>query len=85
LEVRHPPEGLLDHLFLTNGVLDCHRIPQSNGVLHLELTLSNRETVLPQILQLIVQGGGEVCDCRLTEVPLEEIFVRAVKTEGGIT
>lgn len=85
LEIRYPPDGLIDRLLLTNGVLDYHRTPQSNGVLHLELTLSNRETVLPQVLQLIVQGGGEVCDCRLTEVPLEEIFVHAVKGEevGG--
>ena len=79
LEVRYPPEGLINRLFLTDGVIDCHRAPQINGVLHLELTFLNRAAVLPQVLRLIVQGGGEVCDCRLTEVPLEEIFVHAVK------
>jgi ABC-2 type transport system ATP-binding protein len=85
LEVRYPPENLIDHLFLTDGVLDCRREPQSNGVLHLQLTLSNRPAVLPQVLQLIVHGGGEVCNCRLTELPLEEIFVSAVRAreKGG--
>ena len=78
LEVRHPPEGLVNRLFLTDGVLDCHKAPQNNGVLHLQLTLSDRAAVLPQVLQLIVQGGGEVCNCRLADVPLEEIFVHAV-------
>jgi len=86
LEVRRPPEGLINRLSLTKGVLDCHRAPQSNGALHLQLTFLNRAAVLPQVLQLIVHGGGEVCDCRLTEVPLEEIFVHAVKgvEEGDI-
>ena len=85
LEVRRPPEGLINRLSLTDGVLECHRAPQSNGALHLQLTFLNRAVVLPQVLQLIVQGGGEVCDCRLAEVPLEEIFVHAVKggEEGG--
>jgi ABC-2 type transport system ATP-binding protein len=85
LEVRCPPEDIINRLSITEGVLDCHRAPQTNGVLHLQLTLLNRAAVLPQVLQLIVQGGGEVCDCRLEEVPLEEIFVHAVKggEEGG--
>ncbi len=83
LEVRHLPENLIDRLSLTAGVLDCRRASQSNGVLHLELTLVNRAAALPEVLQLIVQGGGEVCDCRLTELPLEEIFVNTVKAEAG--
>ena len=85
LEVRCPPKDIINRLSITEGVLDCHRAPQTNGVLHLQLTLLNRAAVLPQVLQLIVQGGGEVCDCRLEEVPLEEIFVHAVKggEEGG--
>ncbi|MFC2071725.1 ATP-binding cassette domain-containing protein [Chloroflexota bacterium] len=83
LEVRYPPENLIEHLSLTDGVLDCHRVLQTNGVLHLELALLNRAVALPQVLQLIVRGGGEVCDCRLTEPPLEEIFAHAVKAGVG--
>jgi len=44
LEVRYPPEGLINRLSLTDGVLECHRAPQSNGALHLQLTFLNRAT-----------------------------------------
>lgn len=81
LEVKNPPEGLIDRLLETHGVLQCQRVGQRNGTLGLELMLSDRAAALPAVLRLIIQGGGEVCNCSLKEIPLEEIFMRAL--EGG--
>jgi ABC-2 type transport system ATP-binding protein len=78
LEVRNAPENLADYIFFIDGVLDCRRTSQSNGVLHLQVTLSNQPEVLSHVLKRIVTCGGEVYDCRLTELPLEEIFEHAI-------
>jgi hypothetical protein len=44
--------------------------------------LSNRLAVLPKIMQVMVSGGVEVCDCQVAALPLEEIFVHALNSEG---
>lgn len=81
LQVRHLSEAILPRLCLIDGLLDCCVTAKQDGVSILELKISNRSTVLPQVLQLIINSGAEVCDCQLKELPLEEIFVHAVR--GG--
>ena len=76
-------EAILPRLSSIDGVLDCRITAQQDGVSSLEFKMSSRATVLPQVFQLIVQSGGEVCDCHLKELPLEEIFVHALR-KGGI-
>ncbi len=79
LEVRHFPEVILPQICLIDGVLDCCITAQHDGVSSLELKMSNRSVVLPRVFQLIVHSGGEVCDCQLKELPLEEIFVHVLQ------
>ena len=54
-----------------------------DGVAELELMISERSSVLPHVLRIIVDSNIEVCDCRLGELPLEEIFVHALKDDVG--
>jgi hypothetical protein len=43
--------------------------------------ISKRASVLPLILEVMVNSGAEVCDCHLEELPLEEIFVNALRDD----
>jgi len=79
LQVRHLSEVILTQLKLIEGVHDCSITNQNNGLSGLELRISNRSTVLPQVLQLMVQSGVEVCDCQIKELPLDEIFAQALQ------
>ena len=78
LEVGNAGENLINQLSKIEGVLDCSRTPNSNGILHIQLTLSSRQEVLPRLIKQIVLNGGEVYDCRMKKLPLEEIFVNAI-------
>jgi hypothetical protein len=64
------------------GVLDCRLTKDNDDNTTLEITMINRSRVLPQLLQIIVGGGAEVCNCQLQELPLEEIFTYALKREA---
>ena len=79
LRVRYFSENILPQLQLIDGVFDCQIAGQNNGVMRLELKISDRSLVLPQVLQTVVHSGAEVCDCQLRELPLEEIFVHALQ------
>jgi ABC-2 type transport system ATP-binding protein len=91
LEVKGLSPALLEQLRLVDGVMDCEKTAQEDGISHLRLMLLDRSTALPEVLQRIVFLGGEVCNCRLSDLPLEDIFVSAVgeapgsqvKTEDG--
>jgi ABC-2 type transport system ATP-binding protein len=83
LQVRHFSEAILPSLRLISGVHECHISNQHDGACSLKLGISNREAVLPQVLQIMVHHGVEVCDCQIKELPLDEIFVHAL--HGGST
>jgi ABC-2 type transport system ATP-binding protein len=78
LQVRHFSEALLPRLRVIVGVHDCYITNQNDGACSLKLGISNRETVLPQVLQIMVRHGVEVCDCQIKELPLDEIFIHAL-------
>jgi ABC-2 type transport system ATP-binding protein len=82
LEVRRFSEAILPQLRHIDGVLDCRITGQYDGVANLELMISKRSVVLPRILQVVVNGGAEVCDCQIGELPLDEIFIHALQTES---
>jgi ABC-2 type transport system ATP-binding protein len=82
LQVRHFSETILSNLISIDGVLDSRITNQHDGVATLELMISNRSAVLPQILEIVVNSGAEVCDCQLGELPLEEIFIHALHTDS---
>jgi ABC-2 type transport system ATP-binding protein len=85
LEVRHLPEDTLAEMERIEGVLGCQVTAGENGLTSLVLQIVNREKVLPFLLERIVGGGGEVCNCQLKESPLEDIFTYALshKKEEG--
>lgn len=82
LQVRHMSETILSQLCLIDGVLDCHITDKYDSVANLELMISQRSAVLPQVLQIMVNGGVEIRDCQLEELPLDEIYVQALR--GGV-
>jgi ABC-2 type transport system ATP-binding protein len=80
LQVKHLHEAALPQLKQIDGVLDCQITGNGGQVSILELKLSNHSAVLPQLLQTIISGGAEVCNCQVKELPLEEIFAHALST-----
>jgi ABC-2 type transport system ATP-binding protein len=83
LQVKHFSEGILPNLRLIDGVQECHVTGQHDGVCSLKLRISNREAVLPRVLAIMVNSGVEVCNCQLRELPIDEIFIHALR--GGST
>jgi ABC-2 type transport system ATP-binding protein len=79
LQVRHFSEAILPRLRLISGVQECHITNQHDGVRNLEIRISSRSAVLPQVLKIMVLHGVEVCDCQIKELPLDEIFVHALR------
>jgi ABC-2 type transport system ATP-binding protein len=82
LQVRHLSETILPQLRLIEGVSDCQITGQYDGISTIEIKIVNRSMVLPQILNIIVYGGAEVCNCHLKELPLDEIFAQALHSSG---
>jgi len=82
LKVRNFSETTSSDLSRIEGVLDCNITGQHDGIANLELMITKRSLVLPQILEVMVNSGAEVCDCQLGELPLEDIFVHALREDG---
>jgi ABC-2 type transport system ATP-binding protein len=81
LQVRNFSESIIPRLNDIEGVLECRITGRHDGMAELELMISQRTTVLPRVLQVMVNHGAEVCDCHLGELPLEEIFAHALSGE----
>lgn len=80
LEVRNFPEAILAQMESIDGVLGCRLTRDGNERMTLELKISNREQVLPRLLQIMIDNGTEIYNCQLKELPLEEIFTYALKS-----
>ena len=80
LRVRHFTESVVPQLRRIEGVIDCLVDDREDGVTGLELMISKRSVVLPRVLEIMIASGAEVLDCRLGELPLEEIFVHALES-----
>jgi ABC-2 type transport system ATP-binding protein len=80
LQVRNFPEAILPQLERIEGVLGCTLTKDGKKGPTLELKITNREQVLPRLLQIIINNGAEVYNCELKELPLEEIFTYALKS-----
>jgi ABC-2 type transport system ATP-binding protein len=84
LQVKNFPEAGESRLQDIEGVLDCRITGQSDGLTTLKLRISDRAEVLPRVLQVMVNGGVEICSCQMQELPLEEIFTHALSGEAGV-
>ena len=80
LQVKNLSETILSKLRLIEGVVDCNITDKSNGLTNLELRISNRSAVLPQVLAIMVNGGVDIHNCQLRELALDEIFTHALHT-----
>jgi ABC-2 type transport system ATP-binding protein len=80
LEVRNFPEGILAQMENIDGVLSCKLTDSGDERMTLELKITNREQVLPRLLQIMINNDTEVYNCQLRELPLEEIFTYALKS-----
>jgi hypothetical protein len=79
--VGHYSETILSQLRDIDGVLDGSITDRQDDAVRLRLMISNRTAVLPRIMQILVDGGTEIYDCRLDALPLEEIFLHALNTD----
>ncbi len=82
LKVRNLSGVIIADLSRIEGVLDCRITGQQDGVSDLEMMISKRAAVLPRVLEVMVNSGAEVCDCHLGELPLEDIFVHALRDKA---
>jgi ABC-2 type transport system ATP-binding protein len=82
LQVKNLSETVLLQLGNIDGVIDCRPATKTNGVQSIELRISDRAVVLPHLMNTMVKNSVEVCDCRLTELPLDEIFLYALRSDN---
>jgi ABC-2 type transport system ATP-binding protein len=79
LLVSYFTDSILEQLCRIDGVISCRVSVQLDGTVGLEFKINNHILVLPQIMKILVQCGSEVYDCKIKELPLEEIFVSALQ------
>jgi len=78
MDVGNLPGELLTRLLEIEGVLDCDISKNGSENSILEMKIVNREAVLPRLLGLIMESGGQIYNCQLNDMPLEEIFIYAL-------
>ena len=82
IEVKNFSNSLLSKLSCLEGVIDFSNSLVESDVVSLEILLSNSETVLPQIIEMIVNTGGKIRVCNRKGAALGEIFAQLTE-EGG--
>jgi ABC-2 type transport system ATP-binding protein len=82
LQVKNFSEKIMARLLNINGVHDCHLANKHNGVVNIEIRISERSAVLPRIMETMVGNNIEVCHCQLFDLPLEEIFTHVLNADG---
>jgi ABC-2 type transport system ATP-binding protein len=82
IEVKNLSKSVLDELKCLEGVSDFSDAPIESDGVSLEILISNSETVLPQIIEMIVNTGGKLMACNRKEAALDEIFAQ-IAEEGG--
>ena len=80
--MKNLSEAVLLQLGSIDGVIDCLPATKNNGTQRIELRISDRAVVLPQLMNIMVNSGVEICDCQLTELPLDEIFLHALRSDN---
>lgn len=61
------------------GVVQLESTVDDDHITHLDVVLADERQVLPSVLALIVQRGGQIQHCQPKRVSLEEAFVELVK------
>jgi len=82
IEVKNLSKSVLSKLSCLESVTDFSNAPIESDVVSLDFLLSNSETVLPRIIEMIVNTGGKIRACNRKEAALGEIFTQLTE-EGG--
>ena len=82
IEVKNLSKSVLSKLSCLEGVIDFSNAALETDVVSLEFLLSNSETILSQIIEMIVNTGGKIRACNREEAALGEIFAQLTE-EGG--
>ena len=82
IKLKKLSNTVLDQLRDVNGVIDFSAHASSDAVT-LEIQLSNTESVLPQIIAMIVNTGGEIHACSTKEIVINDIFSQLMNDSGG--
>ena len=82
IEVKNLSKSVLSKLSCLEGVIDFSNAALETDVVALEILLSNSETVLPRIIEMIVNTGGKIRACNREEAVLGEIFAQLTE-DGG--
>ena len=83
IKVKNFSNNVLGKLRDLEGVITFSTDAQSD-VVSLKIQLSNSETVLPQIIEMIVNTGGKIHACSTKEVVINEIFTQLMNDAGGM-
>ena len=83
IKVKNLSNNVLGKLRDLEGVITFSTDAQSD-VVSLEIQLSNSETVLPQIIEMIVNTGGKIHACNTKEIVINEIFTQLMNNAGGM-
>lgn len=76
IEVKNLSKSVLSKLSCLENVTDFSNAPIESDVVSLDFLLSNSETVLPRIVEMIVNTGGKIRACNRKEAALGEIFAQ---------
>ena len=79
IKVGHFSESFLPRLSSIEGVIDCQLKSRQNGFSNLELKITDRNSVLPRVIEAMVNNNIEILDCKIRDLPLDEIFINALR------
>ena len=82
LRLGNYSEAILPLLRDIEGVLECDLAERSDGIARINLMITNRAAVLPHIMRVAVNSGAEIHDCQLDPLPLEDVFLHALRTDA---
>jgi ABC-2 type transport system ATP-binding protein len=82
LEVGNFPGAALEQLQGISGVLEAQLTRNGSENSVLDLKIMNRDTILPDLLKIIMESGAQIHNFQLKELPLEEIFTYALGRDG---
>ena len=81
LEVKELSKDVLNKLADLEGIIDFSAHVHSD-IASIEIRLSKGETVLPQIIDMIVNAGGKIQACTTKKIALNEVFAQII--DGGM-
>lgn len=80
LEVKGLSDTVVSDLRNIDGIQECIVTPQQDGFSEIELRFTNRLVVMPQVIKTMSSGNVEICNCQVIELPIDDIFTRAIQS-----